>query len=125
MVSERDGSHTEEVVLCWGLVEQARHEHMSDEFKNSILLMYLRNPHPGYQRNETPQWFHYRTGQKGVVKRTNTGLPNTYHITKLWKLSQHPIGHNSLIIYPPFGIKPFHFGTAHYAKGAAGLWPRR
>ena len=30
-VSEQDGSHTGGVVLCWGLVEQARHEHMSDE----------------------------------------------------------------------------------------------
>ena len=31
-----DGSHTEEVMLCWGLliVEQARHEHISDEYKN-------------------------------------------------------------------------------------------
>ena len=28
-----DGSLTGEVVLCWGLVEQARHEHMSDEHK--------------------------------------------------------------------------------------------
>ena len=26
--------------------------------------MYLGNPHPGYQRHETPQWFPYRTGQK-------------------------------------------------------------
>ena len=31
-VSEQDGSHTGEVVLCWALVEQARHEHMSDEY---------------------------------------------------------------------------------------------
>ena len=30
-VSERDGSHTGEVVLCWVLVEQARDEHMSNE----------------------------------------------------------------------------------------------
>ena len=30
-----DGSHTGEVMLCWGLliVEQARHEHISDEYK--------------------------------------------------------------------------------------------
>ena len=31
MVSERDGFHTGEVVLCGGLIEQARHEHMLDE----------------------------------------------------------------------------------------------
>ena len=28
-----DGSHTGEVVLYWALDEQARHEHMSDEYK--------------------------------------------------------------------------------------------
>ena len=27
-----DGSYTGEVVLCWRLVEQARHEHMSEEY---------------------------------------------------------------------------------------------
>ena len=37
----------------------------------SILLMYLSNTHPGYQRNETPQWFLYRTKHRGIVKRTN------------------------------------------------------
>ena len=38
MVGEQDGSHTGEVVLCWGLVEQARHEHMSDEYKNPFIV---------------------------------------------------------------------------------------
>ena len=37
-----DGSHTGEVVLCWGLVEEARHEHMSDECKNQdIIIVFL------------------------------------------------------------------------------------
>ena len=47
VVSERDGSHTTgEVVLWWGLVEQARHEHMSDEYENQYIIdvMYL-HPH--------------------------------------------------------------------------------
>ena len=43
---------------------------------------------------------------RGVVKRTNTGLPNTYHTMKLRKQSEHPIGQNSLLIYPHFGIEP-------------------
>ena len=37
-VSERDGSHTGEVVLCWGLIEQARHEHMSNEYENQYII---------------------------------------------------------------------------------------
>ena len=28
-----------EVVLSWGSVEQAGHEHMTDEFKTNMLLM--------------------------------------------------------------------------------------
>ena len=36
---ERAGSVTGEVVLYWVLVEQARHEHMSDEYiKTDIIL---------------------------------------------------------------------------------------
>ena len=38
VVSERDRSHTEEVVLYWVLVEQARHERMSDEYKNRCII---------------------------------------------------------------------------------------
>ena len=43
-VSERDGSHTGEVRLCWVLVEQARHEHMSDEYKNRYIIVVLPEP---------------------------------------------------------------------------------
>ena len=31
--------HTGEVVLCWGFVEQARHEHMSDEYQNRYIII--------------------------------------------------------------------------------------
>ena len=30
---------------------------LKSEYQLPILLMYLGNLHPGYQRNETPQWF--------------------------------------------------------------------
>ena len=39
-----DGSHTGEVVLCRGLVEQARHEHMSDEYKDRYILIVPPSP---------------------------------------------------------------------------------
>ena len=35
-------------------------------------------------------------------------LPNTFYITKLQKLLNHPIGNNSLPVYPHFGIEPFY-----------------
>ena len=36
------------------------------------------------------------------VKRTDAGLPKMYRRPKLLKLSQHPLGQNSLLIYPHF-----------------------
>ena len=30
-----------EVVLCWVLVEQARHEHMSDKYKTQYIIVVL------------------------------------------------------------------------------------
>ena len=36
------------------------------------------------------------------VKQTNTGISKTYRRSKLLKLSQHPIGQNSLLVYPHF-----------------------
>ena len=52
-------------MLCCGLVEQTRREHMSDEYKISILLMYLGYPHHGYQIHKRPTVVHYRTDQRG------------------------------------------------------------
>ena len=62
--------------------------------------------------------------KRGEVKGINTGLPNTYHITKLRKLSYHPIGHNSLLIYPCFGIEFFHIrlGINWYDCQSSLLW---
>ena len=37
-------------MLCWGFVEQARHKHMSDEYKNQYTI-YVGH-HSGSQRTE-------------------------------------------------------------------------
>ena len=34
-------------MLYWALVEQARHEHMSDEYKDRYIIQCCRSPHPG------------------------------------------------------------------------------
>ena len=34
-------------MLCLGLDEQARHEHMSDEYKDRYIMQCRRNSHPG------------------------------------------------------------------------------
>ena len=49
----------------WALVKQARHEHMSDEFKNRYVFVMYLGPHPGYQTYETLEGFTYRTDQGG------------------------------------------------------------
>ena len=48
-----DGTHTGEVVLYYGFGEQARHEHISDEYKDRyIIITLLKNP-PWYYRQYT------------------------------------------------------------------------
>ena len=46
-----------EVVLYLGLVEQARHEHMSDEYKNRYIIVVLLKPTSWDKTNtRSPQW---------------------------------------------------------------------
>ena len=58
-VSELDGSHTGEMVLYWGLEEQARHEHMSEEYKGRYNIIALLKTPPWYTTDNarTSQWF--------------------------------------------------------------------
>ena len=72
-------------MLCWALVEQARHEHKSDEYKSQYIIAVLRSSSWAKLRDTTVVPSELNKG--GVVKRTNTGLPNTYHIMKLEKKS--------------------------------------
>ena len=85
MISEQDGSHTGEVVLCRGLVEQARHEHMRDEYKNRYVIDVP--PSPALVKVRDIAMVPSELNKGGVVQRTNTGLQSTYHIMKLRKLS--------------------------------------
>ena len=64
--------------------------------KTEMLLLCFGSPHFWYQRYETLQWFSDKTKQKGVVKQTNTGFPNTYHDKNTY---------HSPLIYPHFGIE--------------------
>ena len=67
-----DGYHTGEVVLCWGLVEQARHEHMTDEYKKRYIINVPRSPSWAKVRDTTGN--SQRTKQRGKVKRMNRPL---------------------------------------------------
>ena len=52
-IYELDGTHTGEVVLYYGFGEQARHEHISYEYKDRyIIIALLKNP-PWYYRQYT------------------------------------------------------------------------
>ena len=93
-------------MLCWGLVQQARYEHMSDEYKNQYIFYVPPSSLLVKVRDTTV--FPSEPNKRGEVKGINTALSNTYHITKLRKLSYHSISHNSLLIYPHFGIESFH-----------------
>ena len=66
------GSHTGEVVLCWSLFEESRHEHMSDEHKTLWYIksvMYLDSHHG--REYETPQVVKMELNKRGGNKRTN------------------------------------------------------
>ena len=49
-ISELDGTHTGAVVLYYGFGEQARHEHMSDEYKDRCIIITLLKTPPWYYR---------------------------------------------------------------------------
>ena len=54
-ISELDGTHTGAVVLYYGFAEQARHEHMSDEYKDRyIISASLMTPPRYYSQYKTP-----------------------------------------------------------------------
>ena len=68
-------------MLWWGLIKQARHEHMPDEYKKQYIIDGPRSPSWAKVRDTTIVRSELNKGRN--VKRTNTGLPNMYHITKL------------------------------------------
>ena len=85
-------------MLCWVLAEQARHEHMSDEYKKQYLyycsvavihILGLSDQH------EIPTVVPSEPTKRGKVKRTNTDLPNKYRRSKLWKISCIMFSQNS------------------------------
>ena len=65
-------------MLCWVLVERARHEHMSDEYKDRYIIAVLLEPLSWVnQSNTRPPQFVPSELIKGaqVNKLTNTDLP--------------------------------------------------
>ena len=88
-------------MLYWALVEQALHEHMSDEYENRYIIMVSSSPSLVKVRDTTVG--SQRTDQGWGVKRTNTDLSNAYRRSTTEAIV-HPIGQNILLIYPHFGI---------------------
>ena len=101
-------------MLCWVLVEQAQHEHMSDEYKKRygtfIPIIDEGTRHYG--------WFP-ATDQGWRVKRTNTDLRNTCRRLTT-ETSMHPIGQNILLVYPHFGIDFLQSGCGRTSRGHTG-----
>ena len=93
-------------MLYWALVEEARHEYMSDEYENRYLFQFYSFAEAHIlglpDKHEITPVVPSELIKRGKVKRTNTGLPDTYRRSKLLKLLRHPIGQNSLLIYPHF-----------------------
>ena len=90
-------------MLCWALIEQARHEHMSDEYKNGYVIIMVPSSPSLVEVRDTTTVASQRTDRRWDVKRTNTDLPNTYRRSTTETI-MHPTGQNVLLIYPHFGI---------------------
>ena len=57
-------------MLYWGFGEQARHEHMSDEYKDRyIIITLLKTPLRTTDNREHHSEFQYRAGQEGDLIR--------------------------------------------------------
>ena len=80
------GLTRERAVLCWGLVKQARHEYMPDEYKDQYVIDVPPSP-PLMKVRENTTVIPSELNKRGKVKRTNIGLPNTNHTTNLRKQS--------------------------------------
>ena len=102
-------------MLCWALVEQARHEHMSDEYKNrNIVIVPWQSPSWVNQTNTRSRYGSHRTDQGVQANLTNTNLPNIYRRSTAETI-MHPIGQNILLIYPHFGIDFLQFAPENLA----------
>ena len=57
-------------MLCWALVEQARHEHMSDEYKNRYIINSAAVAHilGLADKHESPTVGSERTNQRGETQ---------------------------------------------------------
>ena len=65
-------THTGEVVLYKGFGEQARHEHMSDEYKDRYIIITLLKTPPWYYRQyREHRESKYRTGRGGDLIKHN------------------------------------------------------
>ena len=69
-------------MLHWGLDEQARHEHMSDEYKDRYIIIALLKTLLGITDNtRTPQWFPPNGNQQRT--RLEASKPSTVFTTAL------------------------------------------
>ena len=85
-------------MLCWGLVEQ-----VVDKYKKQYIIDVLLWVPKERDTTVVPS----ELNKMGEVKRTNEP-PKYISYDETTEVLWHPIGKNSLLIYPNFGIGPFH-----------------
>ena len=76
-------------MLYLAFVEQARHEHMPDEYKKTIYYCIVAVVHilSLQDKHEITTLVPSELTKREKVKRTNTDFSNTWRRFKLWKLS--------------------------------------
>ena len=86
-------------MLYCGFAEQARHEHMSDEYKDRCIISALLKIPPRYYRQyKTPLVLITRLNKKVLWSNTTKDLPNT-HRRSTTETAMNPIGQAFPVIH--------------------------
>ena len=90
-------------MLYYGFDEQARHEHMSDEYKDRYIIIALLKTPPRYYRQYNTTVSSNTDLNKRVVRSSTTkDLPNT-HRRSTAETAMNPIGQTFPVIYIHLG----------------------
>ena len=86
-------------MLYYGFGEQARHEHMSDEYKDRyIIIALLKTPPRYYRQYNTTVSSNTELNKRVVRSNTTKDLPNT-HRRSTAETAMNPIGQTFPVIH--------------------------
>ena len=103
-------------MLYYGFGEQARHEHMSDEYKDRyIIIALLKTPPRYYRQYNTTVSSNTELNKRVVRSSTTKDLPNT-HRRSTAETAMNPIGQTFPVIHTHL------VGNSEHATSKDNVW---